>query len=72
MAIHTRSDGRTVAVEIESPPWETPREIRVAVRHPERRAPVKVLVNDRPCGFAGEVVTIPGPQGRLRLECSYE
>jgi hypothetical protein len=72
MAIRTHCDGQRITVDIESPSWESPREIRVVVREPDRRVLTKAACNGTKCLIQGDTVTIPRPKGRLQLVCSYE
>ncbi len=72
MALRTRADGPTVTVEIEAPAWEPPRQMRVVVRHPERRALQSATANGAKCRVEGETVSIPSPRGHLRLECVFQ
>lgn len=72
MAIHTQSDGRTIRVEIEAPAWEPPRQMRVAVRHPERRALKSATANGQQCSVEGDAVILPSPRGKLKLVCTFE
>jgi hypothetical protein len=72
MALRTQSDGRTVAVEVEGPSWESPRELRVAVRHPDRLPVARATANGRPCEVDGETVIVKAPvQGRIRMVCEF-
>jgi hypothetical protein len=72
MAVRTHSDGQTITVDIESPSWESPREMRVVVRHPDRRAMASAMINGRKCSVERETITIPAPKGRLQLVCTYQ
>jgi hypothetical protein len=71
MGLRTRCDDRTISVDIDAPSWEPPRELRVVVRHPQRRAMTGATVNGKKCPVEGETVTIPTPRGNLRLVCSF-
>ncbi len=72
MVLRTQSSGETITVEIEAPAWESPGELRLAVRHPDRLPITRATVNGQPCEVDGEIVMLdPHPNGLLRVVCAY-
>ena len=71
MAIRCRSEGNGITVDMESPSWDSPREIRLALRHPEYKPIVKATVNGKAAKVEGETIVLSYPTGRLRILSTY-
>ena len=71
MSLRTESDGSAVTIDIESPSWEPPKEIRLVVRHPSRKAIAKATVNGRAVTAEAETVVLRRPTGHLQVICRY-
>jgi hypothetical protein len=71
MAVSTKSDGKTITVEIACPERESPKEIRVAVRHPDRKPLMKATANGQPARIEGEAVVLASPIGSVTVQANY-
>jgi hypothetical protein len=72
MAILMRSEGNTITVDVDSPAWESPKEIRLVLRHPDRKPMAKATVNGKGASVDGETIVLSRPTGRLHVVCKYE
>ena len=71
MAIRTKSDGRTITVDIDAPDREAPDEIKLVVRHPERKLLTKATVNGKKARVINEVIVLTKPVVHLTVVCMY-
>ncbi len=71
MALRTQADNRKISVEIDAPERKSPKEMIVVMRHPERLAPSRCVVNQSDVRVFGETVIVPEPRGRLKVVCEY-
>lgn len=72
MSLATHRAGNEVVVEIDPPRWQLPRELRVVVRHPERKPLVMATIDDEECEIRQETVVIKEPgRARFRLVCRF-
>ena len=72
MAVRTTSDARTITVDVDMPAWETPKAIRVAIRHPDRLPIDCASINGQPCEAAGETILLESPpKDSLHIVCTY-
>ena len=71
MAVMVHSEGDTITVDVDSPVWESPNEIRLVLRHPDRKPIVKAAVNDKDASADGEIIVLPKPSGRMHIVSTY-
>jgi hypothetical protein len=71
MGVVMRSDGDTITVDVDAPAWESPKEIRLVLRHSDRKAIAEATVNGKKATVDGETVILPSPTGHLRVVCHY-
>ena len=71
MALHTRSTGNTITVDIDAPDRKTPREIRVVVRAPDAKRPAKITVNGVETREENGCVVLPAPKGHIEIVFIY-
>jgi hypothetical protein len=72
MSLVSHSNGDTITVDVNAPAWEKPKEIRLVIRHPDRKTMANVTVNGKPIAAQGETVILPSASGHLRIVASYE
>ena len=71
MAIRTKSDGRTITVDIDAPDREAPDEIKLVVRHPERKPLTRATVNGKKARVINDAIVLAKPAGHLKVVCTY-
>ena len=71
MALRTKSKRNTITVDIDSPSWTSPKEMRIVIRHPKQKAMKSATVNGSPAKIDGDTVILPNPTGHLQIVCNY-
>ena len=71
MAVRTKSNEKTIVVDIDAPDREPPDEIRLVVRHPDRKPPTGVTVNGKEAQVDDDVIVLRKPIGRFKIVCIY-
>lgn len=71
MALSTKSDGKTITVNIDVSEKEIPAEIRLVLRHPDNLLITSASVNGRPVKVDGDTVILPKSGGHLQVICRY-
>lgn len=71
MGLATKSDGRRLTVDIECPDRQTPKELRVVLRSPDRRPIAQATANGKPVEVEGDTIILRKPKGHQRVVCTY-
>jgi hypothetical protein len=71
MAVRTKSDGRRIMVDLKCPNRQTPREIRLVLRHPDRTPIALATANGKAVAVDGETIVLRETHGRQRVVCTY-
>jgi hypothetical protein len=71
-ALHTTCTDRAITIEIDSPKDSALKQLCVAVRHPDRKIPIRVTVNGEDAAIENEIVTVKSPSGQLRIVAEYD
>jgi hypothetical protein len=72
MALRMHSLGGTITVDVDLPVLDPPKEIRLVVRHPERKAIAGATVNGQTAKIDGETIVLRSASGRVRVVCTYQ
>ncbi len=71
MSVVMRSDGDVITVDVDCPTWESPKEIRLVLRHPAGKRIATATVNGKETAVDGETICLLAPEGRVRIVCKY-
>jgi hypothetical protein len=71
-ALHTTCTDRAITIEIDSPKDSALKQLCVAVRHPDRKIPIRVTVNGEDATIENEIVTVKSPSGLLSIVAEYD
>ncbi|MFD2332876.1 hypothetical protein ACFSR7_26765 [Cohnella sp. GCM10020058] len=67
MALRTKSDGKSVVVDIVPPTADSLKEMVLSVRHPEGKAPDSVTVDGKSASFEGEQVVLQPAKAPMKV-----
>jgi hypothetical protein len=71
-ALRTACTDRAVTVDVDVPADPALKRLCVAVRHPTRRQPSRVMVNGVTTAIENEIVTVEDPSGHLQITAEYD
>ena len=72
-SIRPHPDLGRIEVDLTAPPRRTPKAVVLRLREPTGRKIAMVKVNGRPVrSFTADTIELKSPQGRLKVEISYE
>lgn len=71
MGFTTTSTRSTITIDIDCPNRQPVNQLKLVVRHPDNRTMLGATVNGSAVAHSGEIITIAGAQGHLRVVCSY-
>jgi hypothetical protein len=72
MAIRTAGFADTVTIDIDPPAARPLKQLRIAVRHPNRQKARSVTVNGTNTAIQSETITLPSPSGHLHIVAQYD
>ena len=71
MAVRTQAGEDAITIDVDPPRADPLKELRIVVRHPERKPIAQATVNGQAVKPDGETIVLPAPKGRLRIVCGY-